>query len=71
MWSQARAIGFIHVPRLQYRNRPKKLIRHWRPNRDDLIRAALIAILATAQKLRQNRLPYGGARALDLAVPMP
>jgi pyroglutamyl-peptidase len=55
--SRARAVGFIHVPRLRRRNCPKKLMRHWRPNRDELIRASLIAILATAQRLRQNRSP--------------
>ncbi len=51
--SHARA-GFIRVPRLARANRPKKASRNRRPNRGDLIRAALIAILAVARKLRQD-----------------
>jgi len=50
--SNASAIGFIHVPRLRRTNRPKKASRGWRPARGDLVRAALIAILLTARKLR-------------------
>jgi hypothetical protein len=52
--SRARAIGFIHVPRLARANRPKKALRGKRPNLGDVIRAALIAILVTARTLRQN-----------------
>jgi pyroglutamyl-peptidase len=52
--SHARAVGFIHVPRLRPASRPKKASRSWRPTRSDLMRAALIAILLTATKLRQN-----------------
>jgi pyroglutamyl-peptidase len=52
--SHARAIGFIHVPRLARANRPKKASRGRRPSLGDVIRAALIAILVTARPLRQN-----------------
>lgn len=51
--SNARAIGFIHVPRLRHANRPKAAQRRGRPAKGDLVRAALIAILLTARKLRQ------------------
>jgi pyroglutamyl-peptidase len=50
--SRARVIGFIHVPRMRRANR-KKPVRNWRPTMDDLVRAALIAILLSARKLRQ------------------
>jgi pyroglutamyl-peptidase len=52
--SHARAIGFIHVPRLARANRPKKASRGRRPRLGDVIRAALLAILAVARKLRQD-----------------
>jgi pyroglutamyl-peptidase len=50
--SQARAIGFIHVPRLKRGNRPRKAPRSSRPGRADLVRAALMAILLTVRNLR-------------------
>ena len=52
--SHARAIGFIHVPRLRRAHRPKTDSRGWRPSLGDVLRAALIAILVTARALRQN-----------------
>jgi pyroglutamyl-peptidase len=52
--SHARAIGFIHVPRLTRAERPKRVSRNRRPNLAGLTRAALIAILVTARKLRQD-----------------
>lgn len=52
--SNARAIGFVHVPRLKRANRPKKTSRSWRPALGDLVRAALVAILLTARKARQR-----------------
>jgi pyroglutamyl-peptidase len=55
--SQARAIGFIHVPRLKPVSRPKSASRSWRPARADLVRAALLAALLAARKLRQNPAP--------------
>jgi pyroglutamyl-peptidase len=51
--SRARVIGFIHVPRLRRARDKKKPVRSWRPSRDDLVRAALIAIVLSARKLRQ------------------
>jgi hypothetical protein len=51
--SHARVIGFIHVPHLRRTSRRKKPVRSFRPTRDDLVRAALIAILLSARKLRQ------------------
>ena len=53
--SHARAIGFIHVPRLLRAKRPKKASRGRCLSLSDVIRAALIAILAVARKLRQDR----------------
>ena len=53
--SHARAIGFIHVPRLLRAKRPKNASRGRRLSLSDVIRAALIAILAVARKLRQDR----------------
>jgi pyroglutamyl-peptidase len=52
--SHARATGFIHVPRLGRANRPKKASRGSRPSLGDVIRAALVAILAVARKLRHD-----------------
>jgi len=52
--SHARVIGFIHVPQLARANRPKKASRGRRPSVGDIIRAAIIAILAVARKLRQD-----------------
>jgi len=52
--SAARAAGFIHVPRLARAGRPKRASRSRRPNPAGLVRAALIAILVTARKLRQD-----------------
>jgi pyroglutamyl-peptidase len=49
--SHARSIGFIHVPRLARADRPVGAGRIRRPDRADLFRAALIAILVTARKL--------------------
>jgi pyrrolidone-carboxylate peptidase len=46
--------GFVHVPRLARNNRPKKASRARRPGLGDVVRAALIAILAVARKLRQD-----------------
>ncbi|HMF05908.1 MAG TPA: hypothetical protein VKE72_02715 [Methylocella sp.] len=51
--SRARVIGFIHVPRPRRPSRRKKPVRSFRPTREDLVRAALIAILLSARKLRQ------------------
>lgn len=50
--SQAPVIGFIHVPRLKRTLRPAKISQKWRPLRGDLVRAAMIAILLVARKLR-------------------
>lgn len=55
--SDARQIGFIHVPRLARRIRHGAFTAGQRPTLDDLCRAALIAILAMARKLRRHRLP--------------
>lgn len=51
--SHARVIGFIHVPRFKRQGRRKKA-RDWRPDASDLLRAALIAIVLSARKLRQR-----------------
>lgn len=51
--SSAKVTGFIHVPRLRGRRRKKVPVSSFRPDKDDLLRAALIAILLSAQKLRQ------------------
>ncbi len=51
--SRASVIGFIHVSRPRRVHGKKKPARTWRPSRDDLVRAALIAILLSARKLRQ------------------
>lgn len=51
--SRAPVIGFIHVPRLRRAGSKKKPARGIRPTRDDLVRAAMIAILLGARKLRQ------------------
>jgi hypothetical protein len=52
--SHARAIGFIHVPRLARGNWTKKASRSWHPSLGDVIRAALLAILAVARKIRHD-----------------
>jgi pyroglutamyl-peptidase len=52
--SHARASDFIHVPRLARLDRPKAASRYRRENLAGLTRAALIAILVTAQNLRQS-----------------
>jgi pyroglutamyl-peptidase len=52
--SRARAIGFIHVPRLARANRPKARSRGRRPSLGDVVRAAHIAILAVARKLHRD-----------------
>jgi pyroglutamyl-peptidase len=52
--SHARSVGFIHVPRLARADRPAGAGRTRRPDRADLFRAALIVILVTARKLRQD-----------------
>jgi pyroglutamyl-peptidase len=52
--SHARAIGFIHVPRLARLDRPKRVSRYRRENFAGLTRVALIAILVTAQNLRRS-----------------
>jgi pyroglutamyl-peptidase len=57
--SPACLAGFLHVPRLARADRPSKAGRSRRPNLADLTRAALIAILVTARKLRQG-LVHGG-----------
>ena len=54
--SPARIAGFIHVPRLARASRPKAASRSRRPDLASLTRAALIAILVTARKLRQDRM---------------
>jgi hypothetical protein len=46
-------IGFIHVPRPRRPSCRKKPVRSFRPTKEDLVRAALIAILLSARKLRQ------------------
>jgi pyroglutamyl-peptidase len=51
--SRARVTGFIHVPRLRRARRKKAPVSSFRPSRDDLVRAALIAILLCARKLRR------------------
>jgi pyroglutamyl-peptidase len=52
--SRARVVGFIHVPRPRRRAGSKrKPVRSVRPTRDDLVRAAMTAILLSARKLRQ------------------
>ncbi len=74
--SQARAIGFLHVPRLVRLDRPKKTPRDRSAHLAGLTRAALIAILVTARNLRPHLLHHDfvkGPRvspALDLARPM-
>jgi pyroglutamyl-peptidase len=55
--SPARSVGFIHVPRLARPDRPLRASRCRRENLAGLTRAALIAILVTAPKLRQTRAP--------------
>lgn len=52
--SRARSVGFIHVPRLARADRPIGASRNRRPNLAGLTRAALLAILAIARKLRQD-----------------
>jgi pyroglutamyl-peptidase len=52
--SLARVIGFVHVPQLARANRPMKASRGTRPSLGAVIRAAIIAILAVARKLRQD-----------------
>ena len=52
--SQAGAAGFIHVPRLARAHRPRRVSRNRRPNLAALVRAALIAILVTARKRRND-----------------
>jgi pyroglutamyl-peptidase len=74
--SHARAIGFIHVPRLARLDRPKAASRYRRENLAGLTRAALITILVTAQNLRRSGTHHdivNGPRrslALDLARSM-
>jgi pyroglutamyl-peptidase len=51
--SRAHVTGFIHVPRLRRARRKKVSASSFRPSKDDLVRAALIAILLSARKLRQ------------------
>jgi pyroglutamyl-peptidase len=58
--SKAAVIGFIHVPRLRRAGRPKHALAGWRPDRSGLIKAALIAINLSAQKLRHTRLQAPG-----------
>jgi len=53
--SAARMAGFIHVPRLARASRQKAASRSRRPDLASLTRAALIAILVTARKIRQDR----------------
>ncbi|QBR72216.1 hypothetical protein CU048_14090 [Beijerinckiaceae bacterium] len=53
--SKARAIGFIHVPRIAPSTRRNDALRKGRPSLRDLIQVALIAILITARKIRQDR----------------
>ena len=52
--SPARVAGFIHVPRLARAGRPAGTARSSSPDLADLSRAALIAIRATALRLRQD-----------------
>ena len=74
--SQARAIGFLHVPRLARLDRPKKTPRDRQENLAGLTRAALITILVTARNLRPHLLHHDFVKgphvslALDLARPM-
>lgn len=51
--SRARVTGFIHVPRLRRERCKRASATSFRPRKDDLVRAALIAILLSARKLRQ------------------
>jgi pyroglutamyl-peptidase len=51
--SSAEVTGLIHVPRLRRARRKKAPVSSFRPDKDDLLRAALIAILHSARKLRQ------------------
>ena len=51
--ASAEVTGLIHVPRLRRRRRKKAQVSSFRPDQDDLLRAALIAILLSARKLRQ------------------
>jgi len=51
----ARQVGFIHVPHLAGRNRRETQETGRRTTLDDLARAAIVAILAMARKLRRNR----------------
>jgi pyroglutamyl-peptidase len=60
--AQARAIGFIHVPRLRRASPPTRALRSWRPSRGDLVRTAMIAILLTARKLWHTSLGINGCR---------
>lgn len=53
----ARSIGFIHVPRLAQPNRPKAALRRRRPSLEEATRAAVIAILVIAPKLRSSATP--------------
>ncbi len=50
----ARQVGFIHVPHPARRNRRGTQARGSRPTLDDLTRAAIVAILAMARKLRHG-----------------
>jgi pyroglutamyl-peptidase len=50
--SDARSVGFMHVPRLARASRPLKASRNGRLNLTHLTRAALIAILVTTRNLR-------------------
>jgi pyroglutamyl-peptidase len=57
--SQARAVGFLHVPRLARLDRPKKMPQDRCAHLAGLTRAALIAILVTARNLRRGLTPRG------------
>jgi pyroglutamyl-peptidase len=60
----ARQVGFIHVPHPARRNRRGTEANGSRPTFDDLARAAIVAILAMARKLRRGR----GAQTLPTSL---
>lgn len=60
--AQAGAAGFIHVPQLACAHRPKRAARSRRLDLAALVRAALITILVTARKRRNELAQHDGVQ---------
>ncbi|MCL2452967.1 MAG: hypothetical protein FWD08_04860, partial [Alphaproteobacteria bacterium] len=70
--SAAETVGFIHVPKIGFAGQqPCATSLHARPQRAELVRAALIAIHVTAMHSRRRRPHVGLPTPLDPACALP